>query len=138
MVLNYTAILLATVVQFVIGAIWYTAIFGGTWRKFLGIESISKEEQAQANKDMLPYLAIQFVFTFITSFVFMLLLKGFPSEWNIFGEAGFFWLGFVVPVQVSAVMFGGTPKKWLVQKTLVMNFGSLACLLGAAVVFHLM
>jgi hypothetical protein len=57
-----------------------------------------------------------------------------PDDWNRFGLAGFYWLGFVVPTQIGAVIFGGTEPKWIVKKILVMAFGSLACLEALAAV----
>ena len=52
--------------------------------------------------------------------------------------AGFFWLGFVVPAQVSAVIFGGTEPKWVVTKLAIMSAASLLCLEAAAAVLHAM
>lgn len=138
MSLNYTAIFLATVVQFIVGAIWYTPVFGKLWGKIHGFDKLSKEVQANMMKSMAPLLGAQFVVTILTSFVLALFMTSLPASWNIFGEAGFFWLGFVVPTQVSAVLFGGTEGKWVVTKILIMAGGSLACLMSAATVFFYM
>lgn len=136
MTINYLAVVVATVVQFVIGGAWYMSIFRHAWGEIHGFNSLSKEEQEKAQKGMGMQLGFQFLFTFITAFVFALLSGGFPPEWNVFGEAGFFWLGFVVPTQAAAVMFGGTEKKWMMKKIAIMAGGSLACLEAAATVFH--
>ncbi len=136
MMINYLAVFVATAVQFIIGGAWYMGIFRNQWGEIHGYNSLSKEEQEKAQKGMGTQLGLQVLFTFITSFVFALLVAGFPAEWNIFGLAGFFWLGFVVPTQASAVMFGGTEKKWMVRKTAIMASGSLACLEAAAAVFY--
>ncbi len=136
--LDYTAIFLATVVQFVVGAIWYTPVFGKLWGKIHGFDSLSPDIQKEMMKKMGPLLAAQFLTTILTSFVLDLFVASLPAGWNIFGETGFFWLGFVVPTQVSAVLFGGTDPKWVVKKILVMAGGSLACLMSAAAVFSYM
>ena len=81
-------------------------------------------------------LGLQFVGTLVTTFVLALFMAGLPGDWNPFGIAGFFWLGFVVPTQMSAVMFGGTPKQWMLKKTAIMALGSLACLMIAAAVLR--
>lgn len=136
--LNYTAILVATVVQFIVGAIWYTPMFGKLWGKIHGFDKLSKDVQQDMMKQMFPLLGVQFLTTILTSFVLELFVSSLPPEWNTFGEAGFFWLGFVVPTQISAVIFGGTEPKWVIKKILVMTGGSLACLMSAAEVLHLM
>lgn len=136
--LNYTAILVATIAQFIFGAIWYMPIFGKLWGKIHGFDQVPKDKQKEMMKDMWMPLVIQFIGTTITSTVFALLLFGFPREWNIYGLGFFFWLGFIFPTQVAAVLFGGTPPKWVVTKTAVMAGASLGCMLIISFVFKLM
>lgn len=135
---NYAAVLVASVLQFVIGAIWYTPVFGKLWGKIHGYDKVSPAEQKKMMKQMGPLLAAQFLTTVITTFVFALLLNGFPSSWNIYSLAGLFWLGFVVPTQVGAVLFGGTPTKWMLTKIAIMAGGSFLCLEAAAAVLKMM
>ncbi len=136
--INYVAILVASVVQFIIGAIWYMPLFGKLWGRMHAFEAISPEVQAEMQRGMWKLLVPQFIMTVVTSTVFVLLLNGMPVDWNRYGLAAFFWLGFVVPTQVSAVLFGGTPPQWIVKKILVMAFGSLACLEALAFVIVMM
>ena len=136
--INILAIIVATVAQFFIGAIWYTPIFGKLWGRIHGFDHLTPEAQKEMQKGMWKLLVPQFIFTFITTFVFALLKSGFPPEWNIYGLAGFFWLGFVVPTQVAAVLFGGTDPKWVVTKILIMAGGSLFCLEAAAHILSFM
>jgi len=132
MELNYVAIAVATVLQFIAGAVWYMPIFGKTWGAMHGFDKLSQEEQERAQKGMGPYLVLQFVVTLVMTSVLALFMAGLPAEWNAFGIAGFFWLGFVVPTQASAVMFGGTPKEWMCKKIAIMASGSLVNLMIAA------
>ena len=127
--------LVAAVAQFIFGAIWYMPIFGKMWGRIHGFDKVSKEEQIKMQKGMAPFLLAQFVFTLLTSFVFALLLNGLPVEWNIYGVGFFFWLGFILPTQVGAVIFGGTEGKWVVKKILIMAGAGLGCMLVAALVF---
>ena len=138
MYINYLAVLIASVLQFIFGAIWYMPLFGKMWGKIHGFEAHSKEVQEKMQKEIMPLLVVQLVVTVITTFVFALLLNGFPADWNIYGLAAFFWLGFVVPTQVSAVIFGGTKPEWVVTKIAVMAGASLGCLEIAAAVLHWM
>jgi sterol desaturase/sphingolipid hydroxylase (fatty acid hydroxylase superfamily) len=138
MELNYGAIAVATIVQFVVGAVWYTPLFGKLWGKIHGFDKLSTAEQKVAQKQMMPLLLVQFGLTVVTSFVLALLLAGMPAGWNAYGFAGFIWLGFVMPAQVSAVIFGGTEPKWVMKKIGVSVGASLLCYLSAAAVFVLM
>lgn len=130
------AIGVATVLQFIAGAVWYMSIFGKTWGAMHGYDRLSQEEQDKAQKGMGPYLVAQFVGTLVTTFVLALFVSELSSEWHAFGAAGFLWLGFVVPTQASAVMFGGTPKEWMCKKLAIMAGGSLVCLMIAAAVLY--
>ena len=134
--LNYTAILVASVLQFIVGAIWYTPIFGRTWGKIHDFGNHTPEEQAQMKKNVWKLLLPQFLSTVVTTVVFSVLLMGMPSDWNIYGLAFFFWLGFMVPVQVSAVLFGGTKPGYVIKKILIMAGGALACMITLALTFH--
>lgn len=133
MELSYVAIAVAAVAQFIVGAIWYMPLFGSLWRDIHGFGKLSKAQQDQAQKEMMPMLGVQFIGTIITTVVLaraMQLLPNYSAYSLAFGA----WLGFIVPIQVSAIMFGGTEAKWIVKKVLVMAGGALACLLVAAAI----
>ena len=138
MTLNYIAILVASVAQFFIGAVWYMPLFGKLWGKIHGFEAHSPEVQKEMQKKMLPLLVVQFVVTVVTTIVLAIFIAYLPSDWNVYALAGFFWIGFVVPTQVSAVVFGGTKPEWIVKKTMIMAGGSLLCLEAAATIIKMM
>jgi len=135
--INYLAILLATVVQFIIGALWYMPLFGKLWGKMHGFDKVPKAEQKEMMKSMGPYLVLQFLVTLVTTVILALFLTSVPS-WNVYTTAGLLWLGFVLPTQVSAVVFGGTEGKWVVSKIAVMSGGALLCLEAAATILHML
>ncbi len=134
MQVNYVAILVASMLQFVFGAVWYTPLFGKTWGKIHGFDTVSKEEQQKMMKRMGPLLGMQFVVTVVTTVVLSMLLARTTSPWGAYAFAALCWLGFIVPTQVSAVLFGGTEPRWVVTKTLIMAVGALGCMMIAAAV----
>lgn len=136
MEINILAIIIATVVQFVIGAIWYGALFGTLWGKIHGFDTLSKDVQEKMAKAMGPFYAIQIIMTFITTIVLAIFISYIPGNWNIFALAFFFWIGFVVPTQVSAVIFGGTESKWIFKKIAVQAGASFLCLETAAIILR--
>lgn len=135
MELNYTAIFLATIAQFIFGAIWYMPIFGKTWGKIHGFEQVAPEKQKEMMREMWKLLVVQFIFTLVTTVVFALMLTGFSSNWNIFELGFFFWLGFVLPTQVAGVLFGGTKPGWVMTKIAISGGASLGCMEIIALVF---
>src|SRR4051812_10168879 len=111
MQINFLAVILATVVQFALGFVWYGPLFSKLWGKIHGFDKLTKEVQQKMMKGMAPFYALQAFVTLITSFVFEIFIVYLPHDWNAYGLAFFFWLGFVLPAQVSAVIFGGTESK---------------------------
>lgn len=138
MTINYLAVFVATIVQFIIGAIWYGPVFSKLWGKIHGFDKLSKEEQEVLMKGVGGLYVVQFIVTIITTFVFALLLGGFPPEWNIYGLAGFFWIGFVFPTEISAVIFSKTESIWRIKQIAIMGGASLLCLESAAFILHTM
>lgn len=132
MQIDYAAVLLASVLQFVFGAVWYTPVFGKIWGKIHGFDKVSKEKQAEMMKQMPPYLFLQFVVTVVTTIVLALLLVNVTTPWTAYCFAALLWLGFIVPTQISAVVFGGTEPKWIITKVLIMAGASLGCMMIAA------
>lgn len=138
MQINYAAVLVASLAQFVFGAVWYTPVFGKLWGKIHGFDKVSKAEQQKMMKQMGPLLGMQFLVTVVTTVVLSAMLTGTTSAWNAYMFSGLCWLGFIVPTQVSAVLFGGTEPKWVVTKILIMAGGAFGCMMIAAAVLGAM
>ena len=127
------AIALTTVSQFVVGAIWYTPLFGKLWGKIHGFDKLDKKVQQKMMSEMGPLFGVQLIVTIVTSLILVVLHTQFPS-YSLSMLTFWIWLGFVVPSQVSAVLFSNTPKKWMLTKSFVLAGGSLVCLLTGALV----
>lgn len=135
MELNYTAIIVATIAQFIFGAIWYMPVFGEIWGRIHDFDKVPAEKQKEMMKGMWKFLLMQFIFTLVTTIVFAILLTGFSSDWNIYKLAFLFWLGFILPTQVAAVIFGGTKPGWILTKIGISAGASLGCMVIIAIVF---
>lgn len=131
MELNYLAIILAVIAQFIIGFIWYGPIFGSLWGKIHGFDKLPKEQQQKMMNEMGPYYMAQLAVTILTTVILAMFITLFPA-WDSYTWATFCWLGFVVPAQFSAVIFGGTDRKWIAPKILVQAGGSFLCYMAAA------
>lgn len=135
--LNYLAILLAVIAEFAAGFVWYGPLFGKLWGHIHGFDKLSKAEQDKLMKEMGPIYGFQLLVTILTTFVLAIFITNLPG-WNVYAMTGFFWIGFTVPAQVSAVLFSNTPKKWMFQKVLLQAGGSLVALEIATAIIYWM
>jgi len=84
------AIVLATIAQFIIGALWYSLLFGKLWGRIHGFDKLPKETQQKMVKEMGPFYGIQLLVTIITTIVLAIFIMFLPHDWNIYALAGFF------------------------------------------------
>jgi hypothetical protein len=135
---NYLAVLLAAVVSMVIGFVWYSPIlFAKSWMKEMGYKA---SEMKGMQKKMGPMYGLSFLASLLIAYVLTHVIA--MGEY-FFGATGigmglqgafWSWLGFVMPVQLTDVLFGG--KSW---KLFFMNTGyQLVSLLGMGVVLGMM
>lgn len=133
---NIVAVLVATVVMFAIGAFWYMVPFGTLWGKIHGFDKLSKKEQDKMQKAMGPWYGVQFVVTVISAYVLAVLIGLLPEQ-SPFFIAFLVWIGFVLPTEASAMIFGGAPDGYVWHKIGISSSESLLHLLAAAWVISL-
>lgn len=99
----------------VLGFLWYSPmLFGKQWMKLKGYKSM--EECKEEQKKMGPWYGLTFVMSLLTAYVLFHVMS---MSMNFFHEtplntglvsAFWMWLGFVMPTQTTATIFG--EKKW--------------------------
>lgn len=136
MEINVWAIVAATATMFAVGAVWYMSVFRKLWGKIHGMDKYSEKEMKELSSKMGPWYGLQLLMTVLTAFVLthFIALNPEVEYWKV---AFFVWLGFVLPTQVSAVIFGGTESRWMMKKIAVMSGETLVRLLLAAWVISL-
>ncbi|HKZ49471.1 MAG TPA: DUF1761 domain-containing protein [Candidatus Nanoarchaeia archaeon] len=106
---NYIAVIVAAVVSFLFGFLWYGPMFGKQWMKMMGFTDKSmKSMKTSMGKSM----AFGFVGLLITSFVLSLFVD-FLQATTIMDAlvVGFLiWLGFFVTTMAGSVLWEG--KSW--------------------------
>lgn len=135
---NYLAVLVAGVVNMVIGFLWYSyMLFAKPWMKEMGY---TKQSMQADQKKMAPYYALSFVAALVMAYVLSHVMAFSQNFYNYTAvmtglSTGFFmWLGFVGPVQMTDVIFG--KKSWNLY---FINTGyQLVSLLAMGVVIGLM
>jgi hypothetical protein len=107
---NILAILVAVVVNFFLGFIWYTPLFGKTWGKEMGYDTDMKPEKSLMLKGMSFMLIGNLLFAWvlahnIAAWQFVSGIKEMGLISNVLMTAVFTWLGFYVPGELGATVW---------------------------------
>lgn len=108
---NFIAVFLAAIVAMVIGFLWYSPmLLGKPWMKEKGYSS---EQLKKEQKEMGKWYGVSFVVALITAYVLSLVMtlgENFYHQSELstgITSAFWMWLGFIMPVQMTATIFGG-------------------------------
>jgi len=111
---NFLAVVGAGVVSMALGFLWYSPmVLGKPWMKEKGI---TKESMKKEQKQMGKLYGLSFLVSLITAYVLshvMTLSQSFfqyPLLQTGLTSAFWMWLGFIMPVQMTATIFGN--KNW--------------------------
>ena len=104
---NYLAVLVSAIVSFLIGGLWYQALFGKTWEKL-------ERKKMGAGKNKMVLLLINFIASLVTSYVLLhtLTYAGATSVSDALIVGFFTWLGyFAVTTILGSVLWEGKSIK---------------------------
>ena len=136
MEINYMLIVVATLVQFVLGALWYSPLlFGKIWMQIMEVTQMSKEQMQKMQKEMMPFYALQFFLTLFSTFSLVNLAVFTP--FSLYHVAFWIWLGFIVPTQIAGVIWGNTKKRFWLKQTLIMITYQLVGIMIAAFILSM-
>ena len=115
--INYIAVLVAAVVNMIIGALWYSPVlFGNLWARLSGMDKKSMDKAK--HKGMGKLYAAAFISTFVMAFVLAHFIDYTESTTVSDGmQAGFWiWLGFIATVSLGGVLWENKPiKVWVLN-----------------------
>jgi hypothetical protein len=108
MKIKYPAVIVATLVHYILGGLWYSPVLFGN--KFIELINWSPEKLAQVQGEShAKELAIAFVMSLILVYILAHLIQ-YTKATNVMGgiqTAFWLWLGFVVTTQAPTVIFEG-------------------------------
>ena len=131
--INMMAILVAVIVNFFLGFLWFTPLFGKIWGKEMGYDPNMKPDKTVMFKGMVFMVIGNFLFAWvfahnIAAWLFVPGIKEMSLLANALMSAIFTWLGFYFPGQLGATVWEN--KSW---KLFFINTGySLVSLLVVA------
>jgi hypothetical protein len=133
--INMLAILVAVVVNFFLGYLWFTPLFGKIWGKEMGYDPNMKPDPKVFVKGLIFMVIGNFLFAWvlahnIAAWMFVPGIKEMSPLSNALMSAIFTWLGFYFPGQLGATVWEN--KSW---KLFFINSGySLVSLLVVALI----
>lgn len=113
------SILVMTLITLIWGAIWYGPIFGKKWGKMLGYSKLSQKETALIKNEMWKSLLweLSMALTFYIALAYIITIT--PHHPSIFITL-IIWLGLVVPVTASSVLWWWVQRNQIVPRILIM------------------
>ncbi len=110
MVVNYIAVLLASIASMIVGSLWYSPLlFGNLWTKLQGFTK--RDIEKVKNKGMKKLYLISFISNLIMAYVLAYFIGS-------VGISGFFdgaiigfmaWIGFVATIMINRVLWENKP-----------------------------
>jgi hypothetical protein len=136
--INYLAILVAVVVNFFLGFLWYTPLFGKAWAKEMGFDTSMQVSSGHMAKGLVIGVIGNFLLAYVFAhnmgaWTFVPGMDQMPVAGTILNSAIFTWLGFYVPVDLNRVAWENGSWKLFWINTVY----HLVILLVAATIFTL-
>lgn len=107
---NYVAIIAAAIISMILGFLWYSPIlFAKPWMSLMGYTG---ERMKEAQKGMLKLYGVSFIVTCISAYILYHVMVmstnyfGYGAMQTAITSAISMWLGFIMPVQLTDVLFG--------------------------------
>lgn len=106
--INITAIIVATITNFILGFLWYTPLFGKAWAKEMNFDMSRKPTGGEMAKGMIFMVIGNFLMAYVlahnnAAWSFVLGAKDFSPTMTIMNASFFTWLGFYLPGDLSRV-----------------------------------
>lgn len=113
--INFTAIIVAVIANFILGFIWYTPLFGKIWGREMGYDPNMKPANSEMFKGMAFMLIGNFFFAYvlahnIAAWNFVPGVKEMGIAANTISAVLFTWLGFYLPGDLGNTVW--EKKSW--------------------------
>ena len=108
--INWLAILVAVIANFVLGFVWYTPLFGKVWGKEMGMDMTQKPDPKVMMKGMAFMVIGNFLFAYVLShniaaWSFVPGMEEMSKMVSVLNAAIFTCLGFYVPYHLGAIVW---------------------------------
>ncbi len=114
---NYYAIIISAIISFVLGALWFSLLFGKSWTKLMGYSA--KDIENAKKKGMTKSYLIGLIGQLILSYVLANFIIYADAKTIIEGIqiGAFIWLGFVATISLGMILWDNKPIKLYIINT---------------------
>ncbi len=137
MSINFLAIILASIISFGLGSVWFSKLFGKAWVKIHHADKKSPEEIKMSMKGMWKFFLAEFILTFVINFFLYLVVIQSTSLKFAFTTVILVWVGFILTTTTSSVLWGNDDKKYMVKKIIISSSYRLLAMLISTWIFFL-
>jgi len=109
--LNYWAILVASVLSMVLGAIWYGPLFGKKWMEIVGADANDIMARKKMQKEAGKLYVVQFILTLFQTWVLAIYIQSALSDIGGIENAIWIWAAFVMPTIAGSAMWNNDSSK---------------------------
>jgi hypothetical protein len=96
---NWLAVIVAAIVKFAIGAVWFTALFGKRWRALMAVP------EGTSMDGLAPAMIVQIIGDLIMAYILARFI-GHPTDlWGGILIGFMAWLGFVATIMVGQIFY---------------------------------
>lgn len=109
--INYWAVLVATVVNMVVGFLWYGPLFGKYWMQVTGHVRDAKDGMSKMYRSMILGVILAFLMNFVLAHV-IVFGDAYTQMSGVMGGlmgAFWLWLGFALPMTASVYLWESKP-----------------------------
>ena len=99
--INWPAVIVAAIVKFAIGAVWFTALFGKRWRELMDVP------EGASMAGIAPAMTVQIIGDLIMAYILARFLGhyGATTLWDGILIGFMAWLGFVATIMVGQIFY---------------------------------
>ena len=117
--MGWWSLIAAALAQVVIGFLWYGLLFGKTWQTLTGMKKPAKIT-SEIKRKMSVSIVAALIMSFVTAYIMKITLVQFPfvTYAGVTFVSLLMWLGFVLPVTLSSVLWEGRKVKLFVLNSL--------------------
>ncbi len=111
--INYVAVIVAVVANFIFGFLWYTPLFGKVWAKEMGMDPNASPDKGAMMKGMVIMVVGNLLLAYVLAHniaAWGIVMPDAEKMNLILSTAFFTWLGFFVPQDLGAVAW--EQKSW--------------------------
>ena len=137
MSINFLAIIIATIISFALGSVWFSKLFGKAWMKIHHADIKKPEEIKMSMKGMWKFMLTEFILTFIINIFLYLITIQSVSVKYAWVTVFLLWLGFILPTTTSTILWGNDDKKYMVKKIAISSLFRLVAMLITVWIYFL-